>query len=178
VKLNLLKFLLVVPLFLSVSFVQEDASFISKDFSFKAEVLRQINQVRTQGCNCGKLYMPPVTPVTWNDRLATAAAAHATDMANHHYFSHQSLNGDHITERFERAGYQPKGFQRYVIGENIAAGQQSIEQVHQELFKSDLHCKNLMNPEFKEVGVFVYNYYWVEDFGGRYPFSSKDISAK
>lgn len=177
-KINRLKFLFVVPLFLCVSFIKEDASFIDKDFNFKKEVLNQINQIRTHGCNCGTTYMPPVAPIVWNDRLATAASGHATDMANNNYFSHESRNGDHIQNRFEKAGYNATGFQRYVIGENIAAGQQSIEQVNQDLFKSEKHCKNLMNPAFKEVGVYVYNYYWVEDFGGRYPFSSTNLAEK
>ncbi|MGI4749840.1 MAG: CAP domain-containing protein [Janthinobacterium lividum] len=167
-----LKILLVIPLFFCSSFVHENASFMNKNFSFKAEVLNRINRVRVQGCNCGNVFMPPVAPVVWNDQLAVAAAGHAQDMANQHYFIHESKNGDHIRNRFEKAGYGTVGFQRYVIGENIAQGQQSIEQVNQELFKSENHCKNLMNPAFKEVGVYVYDYYWVEDFGGRYPFDS------
>lgn len=175
-RFNLIKPLFVIPLILCVSFIKEDASFTAKDFSFKAEVLHQINQIRMQGCNCGNVYMPPVDAVTWNDRLAVAAAGHAEDMADKKYFSHESLNGDHIRERFEKAGYGVAGFQRYVIGENIAAGQKSIEQVNRELFKSATHCKNLMNPAFKEVGAYVYNYYWVEDFGGRYPFDANTAS--
>ncbi len=173
-----LKSLLVVPLFFCVSFVREGASFIDKNFSFKAEVLKQINQIRVRGCNCGNVYMQPVAPVIWNDRLASAAAAHAQDMANNNYFSHESRNGDQIKERFAKAGYGTTGFQRYVIGENIAAGQQSIEQVNQELFKSETHCKNLMNPAFKEIGAYVYNYYWVEDFGGRYPFGNPNLVSR
>ena len=176
--LKRLKLLLAVPLFLSVSFIKEDASFKDKSFSFKEEVLNHINQIRTRGCNCGTTYMPPVAPVVWNDQLATAAAGHAKDMAINNYFSHESLNGDQIKDRFEKAGYGTSGFQRYVIGENIAAGQQSIEQVNQDLFKSEKHCKNLMNPVFKEVGVYVYNYYWVEDFGGRFPFSKSNLAVK
>lgn len=171
VEINRSKPFLIIPLFFFASFTN-DASFTSKNFSFKDEVLNRINQVRTQGCNCGKTFMPPVSPVVWNERLATAAAKHAQDMANQHYFSHESLNGDQIRNRFEKVGYGTTGFQRYVIGENIARGQQSIEQVNWELFKSESHCKNLMNPAFKEVGAYVYNYYWVEDFGGRYPFYS------
>lgn len=177
-KLKGLKSLLIVPLFLSVSFVKEDASFIGKDFSFQAEILYQINQIRTQGCNCGNIYMPAVAPVVWNDKLAAAAAAHAENMFKNHYFSHESLNGDHIRDRFEKAGYTSAGLQRYAIGENIAAGQQSIGQVCRDWVKSETHCKNLMNPAFKEVGAYVYNYYWVEDFGGRYPFSSKDLASR
>lgn len=177
-KLSSLKFLLVVPFFLAVSFTREDASFIGKNFSFKAEVLHQINQVRARGCDCGNVYMPPVAPVVWNDLLASAAKNHAEDMANNNYFSHESQNGEHIKERFEKAGYGTTGFQRYVIGENIAVGQQSIEQVNQDLFKSETHCKNLMNPAFKEIGAYVYNYYWVEDFGGRYPFTDPNLAVR
>ena len=173
-----LKFLLVLPLFFCVSFVRDDASFTGKNFSFKAEVLQRINQIRARGCNCGTTYMPPVAPLVWNDQLASAAAAHAQDMANNNYFSHESRNGDHIQQRFEKVGYTPAGFQRYMIGENIAAGQQSIQQVNRELFKSEKHCKNLMNPAFKEVGAYVYNYYWVEDFGGRYPFSGNNFTSR
>ncbi|RYE32049.1 MAG: CAP domain-containing protein [Sphingobacteriaceae bacterium] len=177
VKIHSIKILLIAVLFLSVSFVG-DASFTDEKFSFKEEILSQINRIRTRGCNCGGRFMPPVTPVIWNDKLAGAAAAHAQDMANQHYFSHESRNGDHIQDRFQKAGYGTAGFQRYVIGENIAQGQQSIEQVNRDLFRSEAHCKNLMNPDFKEIGVFVYNYYWVEDFGGRYPFNSLASSKK
>ncbi len=177
-KLKGIKFLLIVPLFFCVSFIKEDASFIGKSFSFKAEVVNRINQIRTRGCNCGNFYMKPVAPITWNDRLAAAAKNHAEDMANNNYFSHESKNGDQIKDRFDKAGYGTAGFQRYVIGENIAAGQQSIEQVNQEFFKSEAHCKNLMNPAFKEIGAYVYNYYWVEDFGGRYPFNNPNLVSR
>lgn len=177
-KLNSLKLLLALPLILLVSFVKEDASFVDKNFSFRSEVLNQINQVRVHGCNCGKIYMPPVAPVVWNDRLAGVAAEHAADMAKNNYFSHEGLNGEHLKDRFARVGYEPNGFQRYVIGENIAAGQQSIEQVSREWLQSETHCKNLMNSAFKEVGVYVYNYYWVEDFGGRYPFNTANLAER
>lgn len=178
-KLNGLKLLLLVSLLMCVSFIKEnDASFIDKNFSFRTEILNQINQARTHGCNCGKIYMPPVAPVVWNEQLASAAYGHAADMFNNKYFSHESLNGDHLIDRLTKAGYNSKGFQRYAIGENIAAGQQSIEEVSKAWLKSEPHCKNLMNPAFKEVGVYVYNYYWVEDFGGRYSFDSQSVATR
>ena len=40
-------------------------------------------------------------------------------------------------------------------------------------FKSDGHCRNLMNPGFKEVGVAEYDTYWVQEFGGREAFSEE-----
>ena len=151
---------------------------IKSAFSFKDQVLKQINTARAKGCHCGLIYMPPVAPVAWNNLLAEAAASHASDMANQKYFSHQSKNGDQPHDRLEKFGYTAAGLQRYVIGENIAAGQTSIEQVSQDWLKSEDHCKNLMNPAFKEVGVYVYNNYWVEDFGGRYPFDITPSRSK
>jgi hypothetical protein len=40
-------------------------------------------------------------------------------------------------------------------------------------FKSPGHCKNLMNPAFKEIGIALYNTYWVQDFGGRESFTEE-----
>jgi uncharacterized protein YkwD len=58
-----------------------------------------------------------------------------------------------------------------MIGENIAFGPPTIAEVMQGWFNSPGHCKNLMNPEFKEIGVAEDRTYWVQDFGGREAFS-------
>ena len=143
---------------------------ISKQ-DFKDQFLDAINSVRTKGCNCGVTYMRPVAPITWNDVLASAAREHAIDMYKNSYFDHTSIDGRDLQDRLFNVGYSYKGFRSYAIGENIAAGQRSIDEVMAGWFKSVGHCKNLMNPDFKEVGIFEYNNYWVQDFGGRVPFS-------
>ena len=74
--------------------------------------------------------------------------------------------------RISAAGYGFKGFRSYAIGENIAEGQQSIDEVIKGWFKSPGHCMNLMNAGFKEIGVAEYEDYWVQDFGGREPFTA------
>jgi len=138
---------------------------------FKIEFLSRINSTRQKGCNCGAQYMPPAPPITWNNDLEDAATGHAKDMAKRNYFNHTSKDGRSMAERIQNAGYTYKGFKSYAIGENIAAGQESIGEVMDGWFKSEGHCLNLMNPDFREVGVAMYKNYWVQDFGGRESFS-------
>ncbi len=138
---------------------------------FKREFLEDINRLRKNGCTCGTTYMPPAPPLSWNDQLEIAAGGHAEDMFNQSYFSHTSKDGRSMEDRIVTAGYIFKGYRSFAIGENIAEGQMSIAQVMQGWIKSEGHCKNLMNPTFKEVGIAENNHYWVQDFGGREPFS-------
>lgn len=141
--------------------------------AFKRQFLQHINSVRQRGCNCGTTYMPPAAPLVWNYQLENAAMGHAQDMATQNYFSHTSLDGRTMQDRIIAAGYNYKGFKSFRVGENIAAGQQSIAEVSNGWFKSEGHCKNLMNPNFKEIGIATYNQNWVEDFGGREAFSTE-----
>ena len=140
---------------------------------FRKEFLDNINYTRQKGCTCGIKYMRPVLPLIWNDNLEVAAMEHATDMYNRNYFSHDSKDGRSMEDRIVFAGYLFKGYKSFSIGENIAMGQQSIAEVMRGWFKSEGHCKNLMSPTFKEVGVAVNNAYWVQDFGGRESFSDE-----
>lgn len=141
---------------------------------FRREFLNAINRVRQQGCTCGTTYMPPAAPLVWNNQLEVAAIDHARDMAENNYFSHTSRDGRNMEDRIVFAGYVFKGYKSFMAGENIAQGQMSIAEVMQGWFKSPGHCKNLMNPGFKEVGVAENNTYWVQDFGGRQPFSAEE----
>jgi uncharacterized protein YkwD len=138
---------------------------------FKSEFLDLINSTRQKGCTCGITYMPPAPPVVWNDELAKAAMGHARDMEKKNYFSHTSRDGRSSLNRIENVGYNHNGYKSFSVGENIAEGQLTITEVMAGWFKSEGHCRNLMNPDFKEVGVAQYNNYWVQDFGGREAFS-------
>ncbi len=142
---------------------------------FKREFLNDINYVRQKGCNCGTTYMPPAPPLVWNNQLEIAAMGHAQDMSVQNYFSHTSKDGTSMQNRIIDAGYNFKGYKGFIVGENIAAGQQSITEVMNGWLKSVGHCKNLMNPAFKEVGVAENNDYWVQDFGGRTPFTPQEL---
>lgn len=140
--------------------------------NFKKEFLTRINEARHKGCTCGNVYMPPAPPLTWNDDLEKAAISHAEDMYYHNYFSHTSKNGRSTSDRVINAGYTFKGYKAFYAGENIAMGQMNIGEVMDGWLKSPGHCKNLMNPAFREVGVAQFNQYWVQDFGGREAFSA------
>lgn len=153
--------------------VSGQSSLHTSNADFKDQFLQRINRIREKGCNCGTAYMHPVPPLVWNDQLTVTAKGHALDMARHNYFSHESRDGRTLKDRAVNAGYNYKGYQSFAIGENIAEGQQSIDEVMTGWFKSVGHCKNLMNPDFKEVGIFEYNHYWVQDFGGRVAFKSR-----
>ncbi|MGZ3757377.1 MAG: CAP domain-containing protein [Mucilaginibacter sp.] len=166
-----------IALFLSIAVLQ---SLTFKAYSqqkagddFKQEFLDNINNTRAKGCKCGTTYMRPAPPLTWNDVLESAALAHARDMGEHNYFSHSSRDGRSSGDRILDAGYSYKGFKSYTVGENIAFGQEDIAEVMRGWFKSEGHCKNLMNPDFKEIGIAEYDKYWVQDFGGRVPFSAE-----
>ena len=141
---------------------------------FKDEFLERINAVRAKGCKCGGVYMPSVPPLVWNNQLADAAKDHARDMSKRSYFSHTSKDGRSSQDRIMAAGYNYTGYKSFAVGENIAQGQQTIAEVSDGWFESPGHCKNLMNPSFKEIGVAEYNKYWVEDFGGRVAFSAQE----
>ncbi|RZA00077.1 MAG: CAP domain-containing protein [Sphingobacteriaceae bacterium] len=141
--------------------------------NFKEDFLTRINRVRQSGCKCGSQKMPPVPPLVWNDQLEKAAEGHADDMAARRYFNHTGKDGSSSYDRVTRVGYTIKGYRSFAVGENIAYGQQSIEEVQNGWFKSPGHCKNLMNADFKDVGVARNNGYWVQDFGGREEFSTQ-----
>ncbi|TDE87076.1 hypothetical protein E0686_03210 [Deinococcus sp. S9] len=135
--------------------------------SFAQRVLDLSNQARAQGRTCGSTRFAPAAPLTYNAQLAQAAQAHATDMATKNYFSHTSLDGRTVAQRITATGYAWRA-----IGENIAAGQTTPEQVVAGWLQSEGHCRNIMNPAYQELGVGYaqggsYGTTWVQDFGAR-----------
>lgn len=150
-------------LMVSLTYAQQPAT----AEKFKQELLYDINTTRQKGCNCGTKWFPPAPPVTWNTILQKSAYGHARDMNDRNYFSHTGKDGRSMEDRIQQSGYNVANFKAVYFGENIAKGQPTIQAVMQDWFKSEGHCKNLMNANFKEVGVVQYNDYWVQDFGGR-----------
>ncbi len=128
----------------------------------KTKMLQLINSVRQTGCKCGSTSMPAVAVVVWNDKLAKAAYDHSADMKNNNYFSHTGLNGSNPGNRISAAGYSWKAY-----GENIAEGYTSEKAVVNGWLNSEGHCKNIMSPLFKEMGVGREANYWTQEFGTR-----------
>jgi uncharacterized protein YkwD len=111
-------------------------------------VLALTNQARAQARMCGHQRFERAPPLVWDDRLARASLAHATEMARGQYLEHAGRDGSGPPERVTRAGYQWRA-----VGENIASGQSSAEEVTAGWIASPHHCANLMSPKFSAMGV-------------------------
>lgn len=126
----------------------------------KSALHDQINKLRTNGCMCGNVWMPPVTELVWNTALEDAALDHATDMYVNNYFSHLSLDGTPPIRRAESAGY-PGDY----VGEVIAREYYTVSDVIEAWKGSESHCTALMDSLYNELGGARKEQYWVVDLG-------------
>ena len=149
----------------------------------KIEILEAINKARAKARDChdGRGIVGPSAPLTWNNKLYASAYEHSNDLAQSNTFNHDgsgtrfdvtgSNNGtaSRFNERINANGY----VDYEIIGENIAGGQESIEDALTAWLASPAHCTNIMEAEFTEIGVAVvvnpdstYGVYWTQNFGG------------
>lgn len=112
------------------------------------KLLAELNIARSRPRQCGNQSFNATTPLAWNALLATAAESHSRSMANNNYFDHRDRDGRTPGDRAELAGYSGQQ-----VGENIAAGQDSVRKVVDGWVSSPGHCANLMNPQFQELGA-------------------------
>jgi uncharacterized protein YkwD len=126
--------------------------------------LALVNEVRARGARCGAKSFAPVPPLNLSGTLANVALGHASDMAEHGYFEHQDLTGHSPADRVRAVGYKEK-----LVGENIAYGPQSVEEVMRGWLDSPGHCENIMDPRFAEMGLALaqgrgvrHGLYWVQ----------------
>ena len=130
-----------------------------------ARVLELVNRARAQGAKCGDRSFAPAPPVRYSSMLANVAHDHAADMATHSYFEHADLTGHTPADRVRASGYREK-----LVGENIAYGPQTADDVVKGWMDSPGHCENIMDSRFAEMGVaFALGkaphqaLYWVQD---------------
>jgi uncharacterized protein YkwD len=110
-------------------------------------ILDAVNRARATERNCGERHFTAAPALKWNSALSSAALAHSSDMARQNYFSHEGKDGREVADRAVQAGYRWRG-----IGENIAAGQESPDEVMAGWLASPGHCANIMNRWFTEMG--------------------------
>jgi uncharacterized protein YkwD len=85
-------------------------------------------------------------PLSLSPELCEAALVHAKDMAAHHNLDHTGSDGSKVTDRIKRTGYA------YVrVGENIAFGQTSINQVMTTWLDSPPHREHMLG-DFTQMG--------------------------
>jgi uncharacterized protein YkwD len=112
------------------------------------KLLAELNTARTRPQQCGGQSFAATTSLTWNPTLGAAAEAHSRSMANNNFFDHKDRDGRTPGDRAGLAGYEAQQ-----IGENIAAGQDTVRKVVDGWLASPGHCANLMNPEFRDLGA-------------------------
>jgi uncharacterized protein YkwD len=130
-----------------------------------ARVLELVNAARARGAHCGTRAFGAAPPLTLSATLGSVAEAHAADMAAHDYFEHADLSGRTPADRVRAVGFSEK-----LVGENIAYGPRTAEDVVQGWLESPGHCENIMDPRFLEMGVAFApgraskrGLYWVQD---------------
>jgi uncharacterized protein YkwD len=135
--------------------------------AFETEVLNLVNQRRAAGATCGGVAKPPVPALTLDTKLRCAARKHSKDMGTNNFFSHTGSNGSTFSQRITSAGYA-----WVAAGENIAAGYPSAAAVVNGWMASTGHCNNIMNGNYKHLGVgyfysspATYDHYWTQEFG-------------
>lgn len=102
-----------------------------------------------------------VKPLVLSDELMRAAAVRSQEITK--VFSHTRPDGTSFTSIVSRHGRR--------IGENIAGGYQTPEDVVDGWMHSEGHRKNILHPDFIELGVGYtyeensqYKHYWVQIF--------------
>ncbi len=129
-----------------------------------ARALQLVNEARQHGARCGARSYGPAPPVTLSGTLDDVALGHAADMAEHNYFEHEDRAGRTPADRVRAVGYREK-----LVGENIAYGPTSAEEVVKGWLDSPGHCENIMDPRFAQMGlayapgkVSRHGLYWVQ----------------
>lgn len=122
--------------------------------SAQAAVLALVNEERAKvGCS----------PVTASASLASLAQDFSDDMAARGFFSHTDPDGQTPWDRATKAGVTGLG------GENIARGQADAQAVMASWMNSEGHRANILNCDYKTLGVGVHygsgGPWWTQDFG-------------
>lgn len=102
--------------------------------------------------------------LNYSQPLSDTGRKHSKDMAEHHFFDHNNLKGETPFDRMKKDGIDYQN-----AGENLAYGQQSSIFAHEGLMNSEGHRKNILQTNFKNLGVGVsFNEerqpFWTEDY--------------
>lgn len=108
-------------------------------------------------------------PLVYSVRLQMAADAHAKDLYEREFFAHINPDGENPGQRAVRLG-----FCHEYVGENIAAGQKSVEAAQIAWENSPSHRDNMLQARYKYVGVGVYQdpagrMYWAQELAYEVP---------
>ncbi|HPD32520.1 MAG TPA: CAP domain-containing protein [Phycisphaerae bacterium] len=106
-----------------------------------------------------------LSPLVYSKRLEAAAQAHLSDMYERGYFAHITPEG---LEPGDRA--MELGFCHRYVGENLAAGQRTVQAVMRAWDNSPSHQLNMLEPDYVYVGLGHFvdpitgRQYWAQEF--------------
>jgi uncharacterized protein YkwD len=149
-------------------------------------ILSVINSARVVSQVCGGQRFGATSKFRWSNMLYKAAYEHTYDMVKSNFFSHYgsatSNDWTYSVQRMSRASYvreraENNGYIHFkALGENVASGYPTLEQTLKQWLSSPGHCRLLMNPRYKEIGLahiskpndpLKYRHYWTIVFGDR-----------
>ncbi len=119
--------------------------------AFEQRVLELTNQERRKA---------GLSDLKFNRELAYTADKHSEWMADRGVLSHTGEGGSKPWDRAEDAGYKAQ-----FVGENVASGQRTPEQVVADWMSSPGHRANILRRNFTEMGVGFDQNYWTQVFG-------------
>jgi uncharacterized protein YkwD len=133
---------------------------------YDKQMLTQVNTARSEPRHCGSENYQAAAALSWHCTLEDVAYAHSRDMGDNNFFSHSGSDGLTVGDRTRNAGYDWSA-----VGENIAAGYQTIDEVVTAWLDSPGHCVNIMNSVYTEFGAASYSVvgsdypiYWTQVF--------------
>jgi uncharacterized protein YkwD len=91
-----------------------------------------------------------LSDLSFNDHLMSAAQDKLNDMIKNDYFAHTSPAGINPWHWFEKDGYNYQ-----YAGENLAINFTTAEDEHKAWMNSPAHKKNILSPNFDEIGIAV-----------------------
>ncbi|UOW67053.1 CAP domain-containing protein [Paraclostridium bifermentans] len=125
--------------------------------SFQKEVLDLVNKERTSR---------GLQALKFNSELSNVATLKSQDMIDKNYFDHTSPTYGSPFDMMKKFGISYTS-----AGENIAMGQETPQEVMNAWMNSDGHRKNILNPDFTELGVGIAakgsSLYWTQMFIGK-----------
>ena len=103
-------------------------------------------------------------PLVYSKRLELAADGMTRDLWQRNFFAHINPDGQNPGDRAIAAGFCHK-----YVGENLAAGQRTVDAVMQAWKNSPGHNANMLESEYKYVGVSFSvdengRLYWAQEF--------------
>ncbi len=128
--------------------------------------VERLNALRRQPAPCAP-GGAAMQRLSWEARLAASAVEQAREIALLDRLSHTDSRNRGLGLRLRSVGYAAAG-----AGENLAAGQSDIDDAIQAWLASPSHCANLMQPEYRDIGLACvqrrgsrYQRFWVVHFG-------------